>query len=160
MASPSIPEALETFRSVARNFQAVIDLADALGEVSSLEQANAEAKMRADNIAAQADAALTLLKKTQDDIEQARIDLANVIEDAQAKAEQTTSDAKAKATAIIDEATARAGVIIGNAYTDRDKAVGELMAITQDVLAKENELTETQGKLDRALAKINQLLAS
>jgi chromosome segregation ATPase len=153
-------QAIEQVRGVARTFQAVIDLSEAVGQLASLEQAVSEnraalAKLQAENAAEQARSADLAVQA------QATIDEAN------AKAEAVMQSAQAHADTLMADAQGRVDILLAGANAETEtaaNAVAEakatLTSIETDIAARSQELADIHAKIERAKAKMAEILGA
>lgn len=168
--------AAESIRRLAVQYQQMVEAADLLDSIGSLEQAAAEAKKaaeaaRADTAAARAEAdkAKAEAKKSKEKVDKILSDadgeaLAKV-QEAEIKAQGIVADAKAKAEQItnkaaVDVADATAGVAgrVAELTTMRLRLEQELAALQNDIDAKKAEADDVEKRLAKAQAQVAKLL--
>lgn len=153
-----VHESVEEIRSLARTFQSVINLAEALDKVGSLENAISERTGRIAALDAETESlnkVVQKLKKTNAELEEKATDIiANALTDAA----HIRSTAEEEAKAALGEANAKADRITGNANKVDSELSDKVNAVNATLNAKYAELAEVEGKLEKAKASINKLL--
>ena len=158
MSKPNLHQAADQVRAVARQFQAVIDLAEALDGIASIEQAANEAKNRLEKARREAEELEALAKKAKDELEQS-----------QKASDAIMHNAKQGAVQIHQEATARAEAIIATAKQTADRSIqeaGEAVIQSRNDLAKVEQrkseaaqtLSDLETRIARARTSIRELL--
>jgi hypothetical protein len=143
-------KALETLRAQAKTFQAIIDLADAMEPVASVEQASAEASgklrdLRAEIVTAEAEA--TSAKQRAADAE---ADAAEQADNAKRVAERIVREAEEHADALRKHAELEAAEIV-NVARFRAKTFGEKADLA---MAKVEEATAALATIEAKHAEI------
>lgn len=153
-----LDKALSNVKSLARTFQSVIDLADAMTQVASVEQAAREAQARLDGHRKEAEA-------VQGAIANARAQTAAMMSSAKAEAEkanQATEKARKDAQLEVETARAYAAQIRRDAdeqvKTSLDAAEKKLHAINATVNARTQELSDLEARISKAKAKMAEML--
>jgi predicted nucleic acid-binding Zn-ribbon protein len=138
-------QAIENVRATARVFQSVIDLAEALAKVGSIEQATVEANAALAKVRNEVTAAESKLseQRLKADAEYAQADAASIVEAAKTVAESLRAEAQA------DRDAAKAALTEA-----QDRA--ESMAL--DVKAKEQEIADLDARIEKARKQIAKLL--
>lgn len=146
--------------SVARTFQAVIDIGVELERLGDLEEAEAAYKQKIVKAKADADAyhnTLDLLSKqyasAKADVENARNEGDKILKEAHAQHASVVTEAHAKAEEIANQHLANVSVITDKAYA----AQATLDATNKLVTAKQKELEELNGKISKVKADLRAL---
>lgn len=161
MANIISKDAIESVRKNARVFQAIIDIADAMEGISSLEQAAKEANARlvsvreeeasiAGSVASLSADIKALTSKKADHL--TRIDI--MLADANAQSAQTIEDAKTYAKALSQKAGAKAESIIADANvraSEIDAATTAAKQVLADTLAAIENASKEKGTLQKAI---------
>lgn len=151
-------EAVENVKSLARTFQSVIDLADALGEVANIDNAVNERK----SIIAKLDVEIA----TRKDEEAAAHNAVLLLE---TKAKTIISEAEVVAAEIRTKATAEAAEVVAKTDAIAAKTMDNVKAVDKDLNDKVSavnalldgkyaELQEVEAKLEKARASVAKLL--
>jgi chromosome segregation ATPase len=150
--------AVENVRSLARTFQSVIDLADALEGFASVEQAVREANIQLAGKRKQADAAIDELARATAGIDEAH-----------AHARQIVIDAELGATQACDAANAQVEQLLGEARTEADRLLADAAKVSKDAKAAEeaaharvvkaqNEIADLETRINAAKARMAKML--
>lgn len=145
-------EAIENVKGLARTFQSVIDLANALGDVADIDQAISEAQVR--------------LVKAQKAAERGEVEAARIIEEAYARrdsAERIASTQMTDATRLCEEMTARTqqecDEMLNGAQRTLAAVEKSVAAYRENEAALERMITERTRELDDIEAKITRAKA-
>ena len=160
MAKPKTYDAVEQVKSLARVFHSVIDLAEVLGEVASVEQATGEAKVflvRAQaEVAAERERLADLKMQSALTIEHAEQRARNL----SAKADACVANAEAAALALREATTKTCDAEIGKAREATAAASHAVAELTAQAQHKSRELADIEAKINRAKAKMAELLGA
>lgn len=134
----TLRENADIIRSQSRQFRAIIEMADQLGEVEQIERTQSAAQDQ--------------LKKVERQVAVARSDLANIFAEA-AKVKNETDkvkiDAAAEAASIIAEAEAKAKLVANSASGEKEKLNNTLL----DLKAEEVKRIHIIADLDRQIGE-------
>lgn len=154
----NLNEAVENVKSLSRTFQSVIDLANALGDVQSIEQAISESNMRLVKAKKEAD----WLAATN---ENAKNDATKLLSDAEFKANEILTSAKQEADALKESSLeySKKHQANGKVMEEKSRIIqaeidAKLLAMDESIKVKEQELSDLTAKIDRAKAKMAEML--
>jgi hypothetical protein len=154
-------KALETLRAQAKTFQAIIDLADAMEPVASVEQASAEASgklrdLRAEIVTADAAAASAKQRAADADADateranQAKLVAERIVREAEQHADALRKHAETEAAEIVNVARARAKTFDKQA----DLSMARVDEATTALTTIEAKHAEIQASVDALLRKL------
>ena len=156
----NLNEAIEAVRNQARVFQAVIDLAESLGEVQNVEQAIAEANVRLTKLRRETDVAQT-------ELSDAKAKAKQIVATAESKASKTITDAEISAAAIkrdLSVHVSEQNAFIDNKYEAMyamtSDSEAKAQAMNAEIAGKSKELEDIEAKIARATAKMKELLGA
>jgi cell division septum initiation protein DivIVA len=167
----------ESIRRVAVLFQNMVEAADMLESIGSLEQAKAEADAARAAAESARNNAIVEAEKVAQEVNAANLESASVMASARKDAESVLTDAKAKADALIAAAHRDADTLIVAASSDASKAADAMTtqiaqmrstlelidAATADSLSKKAEAeqaaADAQAKLESIQDAIRKLAA-
>lgn len=141
---------IDNVKSLAAQYQAVIDLANQLSELASIEQATTEATAALGQAQAARDQGLQDLQAVNAALDQARSDLV----DAQNKANQILVEANDQASQLLTQAHDDANAIKALANAARSAALTDVQElqvsldnISAQLIAKQSELADVEHKI-------------
>lgn len=151
MASKST--AAESIRRLAVQYQQMVEAADLLDQIGSLENATKEAeKARADAVA-EAEAAKADTAKAKDEAKKAKDKVAAIIAEAEGKALEIVQAAEIKGQEVVASAVARADAAVSKAAVDVADA-------TAGVASRVAELTTTKLRLEQDVASLQNAISA
>lgn len=130
-------QAADAVKAAARPFRAVIQLADALEKIGSVEQAANEAKLRLEKFVAEGDKVALFVETAQAELETLRGTLANLEAKRVTAIEEAKAAASSEAAKIIAEAKVEADKIRSDADECKTRFISEAQE-AQGVLSKLN----------------------
>jgi len=154
----NISQAIENVRSLSRTFQSVIDLADALEGMTSVEQAIREANIALVNAQKEKESIDAELVKTKDALSKAKESLKASEEDAITRAHQILSAAQANASHLEQAAQEQAEEIAANTKRFLAQSEQELHDVEAKNAVAAQELADIEAKITRAKAKMAEIL--
>ncbi len=160
MAS-KLKDTAATVRSVARTFQAVIDMADALDAAGDLDQAGLDAQKRLDAVNADISKANNWLGDLNAKINAAQKELENVNDDvlgARAKADKEAADIMVKMKADADALLTKSSAKVTAMEKKADEAQECLDDINVDITGKQAELRTLNDNITRTKAQLRALV--
>jgi len=154
----NLKEIADNFGVTARHLQNVLDLADAVARISNFESAEGEAKIRIAQLQNEAEVIAT-------GVEQSKAEAVTIIADARELAAEVVSKANARAAkadaaaqASIDDANARVAEIVAAGEVSKAEIAAEIDKLAAVHLEKQIELNDLGAKIERAQAKIAEIL--
>lgn len=159
--STNIKDAVATVRSVARSFQAVIDLANAIDSVGDIDQATAEAGQRLRTVQLQGidaqlqlDATLSQIAEASGHVTGAETAANDIVAKAQVQANEIIAAAQVEASNTTAQTEAEAKIAKKAAVSARDalKSINQDIADARETLNTLNTNIETTKAQLRALA--------
>lgn len=154
----NITQAIENVRNLSRTFQSVIDLADALEGMASVEQAIREANIALVNATKEKESIDQELIKTQDELAKAQDSLKTIVDDASKRAHQILSAAQANASYLEQAAQDEANEIAANTKKFLSESEQELHDVEAKTAIAAKELADIEAKITRAKAKMAEIL--
>lgn len=159
MSNPT--KAAEDLKGFANRFRAILEVADLLEKLGSLQQAERDAVIKKDAAYAAADAAVAKLSGLQAQI----ASLERALEEAQAKGKVMEQGAQFKAQQILAAAEAEAKEVIAAATKHRvevdaaaKEALKELALVNSAVATKREEQAQVEKEVSALKAKIAALV--
>jgi DNA repair exonuclease SbcCD ATPase subunit len=141
-------EAIENVRSLARVFQSVIDLAEALGDVANVEQTIAEKRALSSRAAADLEAAQGALEACRETTRAEYAKAKEMVDQAVLTANATVQQAAEDARGIMAQAQADKAAIADEMHNARAQAEGNLSALREQADNLRAEIQTSQAKLD------------
>lgn len=145
MASKS--NAAEAIRRLATQYQQMVEAADMLDQIGSLENAAKEAKAATEAARAEAEAARAETVKAKDEAKKAKDKVAAVMSDAEELALVKVQEGEVKAQEMVADAKARAQQILNAAALDAAN-------VTVGIEAKVAELSATRDALEHGVSEL------
>lgn len=140
--------AAEAIRRLAVQFQGMVEAADLLEKVGSIEQATQEATKARVAAESSRDRALETLRTAREQAEQINSDLAESVIDSQRKAALLLNSASDRANAIMLEADQRSKALI---QSGQEQASAALEQISTQLSAMQSKLTDLTAEVETAL---------
>lgn len=157
----NLKDTAATVSSVARNFQAIVDMGVKLDELGDIEAAEASLRQQAATAQQNLDSVNVILATAKQQL----VDTDALIDAAKAKAAGIVDDTNAQADAVITNAKTNAGLIIDQANTRAaaiDASIAdkqtELNTVLSDIDTAQHNLDTLNGKIADARATIANLL--
>jgi phage shock protein A len=158
MAKKPVNEAVENVRSLARMFSSVIDLAESLGEFSSVEQAVADAKIRLVQAQREVEAVRVLGERLEHGAHRRVEEVETAAAARQARADTTLEQTQAHTAEVLMAAEHEAQALVAEATAKRTQALSEC----QEMEARRNllraEVQALEGRLSAAKNKMAEML--
>lgn len=155
-----VQKAADDIKSFVSRIRGFIEVADTLEKIGSIEQAEREAKAKAD--AARSDAASAVSDLAQKQEKVSKID--EEIAYAKKSAEEIVANANKRAMSMVDEAGTRAQEIVRDASGHKDAIVKEISdlgvkrgELSAFIAEKEKELAAVVNKIAEAREKVASL---
>jgi hypothetical protein len=155
-----IKDALANFQPLARMFRSVIEVADAMEGVGNIEQAASEHQIILNGLAVELKTARTALAKAKADASGVLVDAAEEAAAIKAKAKADAAAVTAKAAAVQDKAADEVKALTDAAHATVEAAHAEAVEAIAERDAAKQELADLQAGIDRARAKVAELLGS
>lgn len=159
MASKS--NAAEAIRRLATQYQQMVEAADMLDQIGSLENATKEAERAAAVARAEADAAQADAAKAKADAKTAKDKVAAVMSDAEELALAKVQEGDIKAQELIADAKARAQQVLTKASLDAANATvgieGKVAELSATRASLEQSLVDLQGQIDAKQVEAEEL---
>jgi hypothetical protein len=150
--------AIEDVRSVARTFQAVIDLANSLDGLTSIETATQHAKVELEKLRAAADLARGTRDSALHAAQEADKNAASLVDQAHAKAQQIVADAEQAAKQSREQSSARAQQIEADGAERLESLRSQGSLIIESIRQKQAELDALEAKIEAARKRIAKML--
>lgn len=144
-------KASEDIKFLASKFKEILEVAEVLGRIGSLEQAERDAGIRKDAAYKAADEATATLKGRLDELSMHE----GFVEDKKYLASKIEKDAAVKASSLVDAAIAKANDIVSKANNSKDLIVKE----AQELSDKNNSLKKSLADGNAQLGFINDQIA-
>jgi F0F1-type ATP synthase membrane subunit b/b' len=141
--------AAASIRTLAVQYQSMVEAADALESIGKLEQITKEQTTQADMARADADTAKVELKKAKVELKKAKDKATDIVATANDQALAKLQEADQKAQAILDGAAAQANGMISAAVDKAEQAAAP-------VAGQVAQLTSTKVGLEQDIATLNQ----
>ena len=153
-------ETVERVRNFARSFQAVIDLADALEGMASVQQACNEANIELSRLQKQIGMLVTTRDKEQDALTIVRADAAQIRDDVNVWRVAEMANAERDAERVRHDAMQAAASIEAEIEHKMSAAMTQLAGINIDIETRGKELNDIEARIARAKAKMAELLGA
>lgn len=171
-----LSNAVDQLHAWAEQQRAIVDLADALKGVASVDLATDEAQARLDAARSAEEEAKTALAAMQGQVVEATANRDRIIAEAKVQASAILEAGAAKGKGVIDNAAANAASIMKQANTQAEairmqasndavvahelaaKARAELAGGKQAIMQAQEELADLRAKIDAAKAQIAKML--
>ena len=147
----------QTIRQLAVLFEGMVDAANTLEAIGSIENAIAEAIKAKDEAVAERDAVKAEAKKHKDAIKKAKDDFQQIIFEANTKADDIKAAAQAEAVAITQSATDQADVLIAHAQQQHGATLADahdrLIQLNTQLGVIKSEIANAESARDAANAE-------
>lgn len=167
MADPKLIDAVNSVQSVARTFRAVIALADAVDDVTKLDQLSTEAQQRLEAKKAEEATLTASLGDLVGRIDEAQLavaqqkDLARKVkDDAEATAREAKRAAASEAAEIVRLATVQADTLRGGLDAEAQTLREQIRTLAEEKVAADNAVAEAKGTLAALEAQIAEARAT
>jgi hypothetical protein len=159
-------DAATTIRKAAQKYEQMVNLAQMLDSIGSLEQIAEENKSAAEKSRAAAAKAKSEADKAKAKLDECRQDAADIIRDATAEGENIVDAARIaagdQAEAIVKAAQHQAALIVALANAEKDELSSEIGGLQKSVVDAKAELATAQAEkeqIEKALADADKKLA-
>ena len=156
----SLSKAADDIKSFAKRIKPILELAEVLEKLGSIDNAAFESKSRCEKALAEEKDALKLLNKKYEEVARAHSE----IEAAKHKAGNLVSEAKAKSDEMLKYAEVKGEEIIAKANSFKSKVMSEAQAeqtkveeLKKDIASKHNELELLKKELADFKSKFSRL---
>ena len=155
-----IKAAIENVKSLSRTFQSVIDLADALEGMSSIEQAVNDKKNKIVVLDKEITTKIVDRDKITDELQKQNDLLEQIKSDTTTEADKIINEAKEDAARIKDDAHQLAKTALDKSKAQLKQMADTLASTELQKRAVEQELSDLNAKIERARAKMAELLGA
>lgn len=153
-------EAIENVKSLARVFQSVIDLADALGDVANVEQTIAEKRALVSRANTELERANQAAAKATQDAKATAEHANQLIANADEYAQGALAKARTDANSMLDEALKKIELEHASAQEKRTLVFSECQEMEARRNLMQAELRTLQDKIDNAKAAMAKMLGA